>query len=155
GDVPAELPKGATVTLVVSMGPEAAEMPDLEGLTRDEAVAALEGLDLDLDVQVQEEPVRRRDRGRVVRTEPGPGGEISQGQTVVVVVGGDRDGDGRTVPFVIGEDFDDAKDAIEDAGLDVGSVVGSRDDGVVIATVPLPGSEVGRHTKVDLVMSPG
>ncbi|HEX6236839.1 MAG TPA: PASTA domain-containing protein, partial [Acidimicrobiales bacterium] len=155
GEVPAELPKGTTVTLVVSMGPEAAEMPDLEGFTRDDAVAALEGLDLDLDIQVHEEPAGRRDRDRVLRTEPGPGGEIDQGQTVVVVVGGDRDGDRRTVPFVIGEDYDDAHDAIKDAGLDVGNVVGSKDDGVVIATAPFPGSEVDKDTKVDIVMSPG
>ncbi len=49
---PGEVPKGSVITVVVSMGPEFAEvlMPDVRGMSVDAATAQLEGLKLRIDV---------------------------------------------------------------------------------------------------------
>ncbi|HEX6425811.1 MAG TPA: PASTA domain-containing protein [Acidimicrobiales bacterium] len=150
-ELPAELPKGETVTLVVSTGSAALQMPDLEGRQYDEAATAL--AEMGLVVEPEGERVRRREVGRVISTDPAAGEEVRAGDTVVVVVGV-SESDSVTVPDVVGRDYDNAKEAIKDADLDVGDVHGAK-DGVVLATWPLPGSQVDEDSKVDLIMRPG
>ena len=150
-EVPAELPKGSTVTLVISTGSAALQMPDLEGMQYDEATTVL--AEMGLQVETQGERARRRDVGRVVSTDPEAGDEVRAGDTVTVVVGV-GDSDRVTVPDVVGRNYDDAKDEIRDADLGVGDVHGPK-DGVVLATWPLPGSEIDEDSRVDLIMRPG
>ena len=105
----AEVVQGTAVTIGVSTGeiPKTA-MPDLRGMTVDEALAALSALEAEtgvgaLTVGVANEPVRSPKRvGVVIATNPPPGGVIQYGGTVTLVVGvlsdappgGGGDGDG-------------------------------------------------------------
>src|ERR671919_193414 len=135
-DVPGQLPRGSTVVLIVSAGPEEPEIPDLEGDDYEDAVAELEamGLEVELDFRSARGD---RDEGEVIRTDPEEGDEVEPGSTVEVVVAG---GDVR-VPDV------------EDASLDDASVFGPA-DGVVDETFPLMGADVEPGSAIDLVMVP-
>ncbi len=90
----AEVVQGTAVTIGVSTGeiPKTA-MPDLRGMTVDEALAALSALEAEtgvgaLTVGVANEPVRSPKRvGVVIATNPPPGGVIQYGGTVTLVVG--------------------------------------------------------------------
>jgi serine/threonine-protein kinase len=146
-DVPAQLPKGSSVPLIVSSGPDEPEIPDLEGEPYEDAVAELEAMGLEVELEFR----RRgdRDEGEVIRTDPREGEEVDPGSTVVVVV---ASGETR-VPDVGGASFDQAKEALEDAGLHVGNVFGPRDSEVQ-ETVPLIDARVEPGSAVDLVMVP-
>jgi serine/threonine-protein kinase len=115
---------------------------------RADAVAELEAMGL--EVESKDEQDDEREPGQVIRTEPGAGQELEPGDTVVVVVAVDQ----VEVPDVSGDKLDEATEAIEDAGLTVGTVVGPE-DGRVWTTWPFAGDEVESGSTVDLVLRPG
>jgi serine/threonine-protein kinase len=140
-----QVPSGSTVQVEVSTGPAGPEVPDMEGWDFDDARDALR--DLDLDVEVQTEENDDFDTGKVIRSEPGFGESVEEGGTVTLVV---SQGDGPVeVPDVSQQRVDDAREAIEGAGLEVGDIRGPE-DGTVFTTTPLPGSEVDPGQSVDL-----
>jgi eukaryotic-like serine/threonine-protein kinase len=139
------VPSGSTVQVEVSTGPSGPEVPDMEGWDFDDARDALR--DLDLDVEVQTEENDDVDSGKVIRSEPGFGESVEEDGTVTLVV---SQGDGPVqVPDVSQQRVDDAREAIEGAGLEVGDIRGPE-DGTVFTTTPLPGSEVDPGQRVDL-----
>jgi beta-lactam-binding protein with PASTA domain/tRNA A-37 threonylcarbamoyl transferase component Bud32 len=147
GEPPDEVAKGSTVSLFVSSGPEFT-VPDLAGEPYADAVAELEAMEL--EVESRDEQNDEREPGQVIRTEPAAGQEVEPGDTVLVVVAVDQ----VEVPDVSGDKLDQATEAIEDAGLTVGTVVGPE-DGRVWTTWPFAGDEVESGSTVDLVLRPG
>lgn len=143
GDVGAEVPKGSSVPLVVSSGPPPREVPDLRGEKFDRAREVLR--DMDFVVERRTERGSRDDRDRVIRTEPDAGETAARGSTVVVVVVGDT----VKVPKLEGDDLEDAKEELEEAGLRVGQVRGDE-DGEVVLTIPGRDAEVDEGTRVTL-----
>jgi serine/threonine-protein kinase len=103
-----------------------------------------------LEVELEGDQDDDRAVGEVIRTDPEAGDEVEPGDTVVVVVAVDQ----VEVPGVGGMNLDEATEAIDDAGLSVGQVHGPE-DGSVLATWPLEGSEVEAGSTVDLVLRPG
>src|SRR5690606_13436251 len=77
-----ELPKGTTLSLTVSSGPEL-EIPDLEGEQYADAVIELEAMGLVVELEGDEDD--DREPGEVIRTDPGEGEEVEPGDTVTVV----------------------------------------------------------------------
>ena len=151
GDPGAQVAKGSTVRLLVSSG-DRFEMPDLEGQPYADAVAQLQGMGLEVESE-SEEPDRDHDVGEVIRTDPEAGDEVEAGDSVVVVVAAE-DVSPVEVPNVVGDSLEDATEALEDAGLQVGDVTGPR-EGRVLATWPFENMEVSEGSTVDLVMRPG
>jgi eukaryotic-like serine/threonine-protein kinase len=147
-DVADRAPRGSSVPLIVSSGPDEPEIPDLEGDNYPDAVAELEALGLDVELDFRQAR-GGRDEGEVIRTEPDEGEEVDQGSTVVVVVAGGQ----ATVPDVTGATLEEARTALEAADLSVGMVFGPG-DGRVQATVPLIDTEVDPGAAIDLVMVP-
>jgi beta-lactam-binding protein with PASTA domain len=145
-DVADQAPRGSSVPLIVSSGPDEPEVPDLEGEDYRDAVAELEALGLDVELDFREGR-GSRDEGEVIRTEPDEGEEVDRGSTVVVVVAGGQ----VTVPDVAGATLEDARATLEDADLNVGMVFGLG-DGRVQETMPLIGTEVDPGAAIDLVM---
>jgi beta-lactam-binding protein with PASTA domain len=79
---------GDTVLLVVSLGPEPVEVPDLSNMTEQEARQALEGRNLVINVANSTQPVADPAQdGRVVSQEPSAGTTVDQGETVTVTLG--------------------------------------------------------------------
>jgi serine/threonine-protein kinase len=147
-EVPAELPKGEAVPLIVSSGPAPRTVPaGLVGGTFDQAKAALEG------VQLKAKPVNEFsddvEKGKVIRVEPGEGEKVARDSEVAVVVS--QGPDLVKVPDVKGMSLEEAVQAIEGAGLVVGDAFGPA-NGDPFLTTPRAGTQVKRGTTVDIYL---
>ena len=110
------LERGRTVTLVVSRGPRMVEVPDVVGKDRDEAERLLEARGLQVSFTERED--EEKEPGTVLadvarRRAPRP----SKGATVTLTVA--KEPKQVAVPDVLGEQVDDAVDALEEAGFRV------------------------------------
>ena len=148
--------EGTAVNLTVAAAPETVPVPDgLVGSTQDEATAALQAAGLTVgtvtpDEESDEEP------GTVTATDPASGTEVAIGSAVNLVVASEPDQ--VTVPSVIGRTLDDARAAIEGAGLVLGNVERRESDqpvDIVLETNPAGGSQVAPESSVDVVISAG
>jgi eukaryotic-like serine/threonine-protein kinase len=81
-----ELPRGSSVSIVVSKGERKSKVPNVIGKERREAVEALRAAGLQPAVQEQETEVAQQ-VGRVTDQFPPPGSEVEPGSEVTVVVG--------------------------------------------------------------------
>lgn len=95
--------------------------------------------------------------GKVVGTEPGPGTELAPDSVVTVLVSKGEELFGT--PEVTGMTEDEARAALEQAGLTPGSVSrehsGTVEDGTVMSQSVSAGDQVSPGTAVDLVVSKG
>ncbi|HYH32702.1 MAG TPA: Stk1 family PASTA domain-containing Ser/Thr kinase [Pseudonocardia sp.] len=150
----ARLLRGSRVTVTISTG-----RPAVPDITPGTSVAAAEQAIRDAGLT----PVRSSDatedsdsvpEGAVIRTDPDAGSELPIGESVTLVVSsGESEPETVEVPFVIGEDFDDAADILDDLDLeaeeDSAFLIG-RDNGRVIGQDPPAGSTVDRGTTIHL-----
>ena len=148
--VPAELPKGDPVPLIVSSGPAPRTVPSgLVGGSFENAKAALEGVQL--KAKQVDEFSDDVEKGKVIRVEPGEGEQAERDSEVAVVVS--KGPDVVTVPDVSGMSLDEAVSAIEGAGLVVGEAFGPA-KGDPFITSPAAGTEVRRGATVDIYLFP-
>ena len=80
----AMLPKGTTVTLIVSKGPEPVPIPDVRGMSEAKAGTILDRKGF--EVVIDETFSSKVDPGDVIRTDPSTGTEAQPGETVVLTV---------------------------------------------------------------------
>jgi serine/threonine-protein kinase len=82
----AEVDEGATVTIFVSSGPAQVDVPNVVGMTEEEATKKLK--DAGFQVKVQTRPVTdEEDDGRVVDQDPDVGAKRPKGSVVTITVG--------------------------------------------------------------------
>jgi serine/threonine-protein kinase len=151
-----EVSEGSTVVLIVSAGPDVFEVPDVGGMTYDEARAEIERLGL---VAEQGEVVNSPtvEEGLVVRTEPRAGAQVTGGDTVTVFVSSGE----VEVPDLLGGGLtaEGAAAALEEAGLALGDVSEEPSDtapeGIVIGQGIEAGTVVAQGTTVDITVSTG
>nr|WP_307861779.1 PASTA domain-containing protein [Nocardioides sp. SYSU D00065] len=146
---------GGTVTLVLSLGPERYDVPDLAGRTEDEAQDALAATKLDFGASVGRwsETVPE---GQVIRSKPRVGTTVKPGTTVDLVLSRGRKP--IEVKDWTGKPFDAAREALERHRLQV-SVAGEEysdtvPEGVVISQDPTTG-QLFRGDTVSFVVSRG
>ena len=110
------IPKEATITVIVSQGPEPAAVPDLVGRTQNEARSQLTALGLVLVVSADtvEVPLASGLVGRVAEQSPSDGVWVEVGTTVVVRLGVVRK---VTVPDLFEMKFEEAESAAAARGL--------------------------------------
>jgi eukaryotic-like serine/threonine-protein kinase len=145
--------EGSTVTLFVSNGPTTVKMPDVLGLTQQDARRRVR--DAGLRPSLEQENSRKVPEGNVIRSDPGPGKAIERGSRVTLVVSsGPRE---VQVPDVEGQDQKDAVDRLREEGLSV--VVRERESGeppdTVVDQSPAAGQLVGEGSTVTLFVSNG
>jgi serine/threonine-protein kinase len=147
-----EAPEGSTVTITVSTGPGEAVVPRVVGMPRDEAEQQLRDAGFEVEAErVYSEDVRS---GRVVETSPAAGTTIERGSTVTMQVS--RGPEQAEVPDVTGDSEENARSAIEGAGLRVGEVTeeeSGEEPGTVIGQSPAAGEQVDRNASVDLTVA--
>jgi beta-lactam-binding protein with PASTA domain len=146
-------PEGSTVTITVSTGPGEASVPQVAGLPENAASDQLTAAGFEPRVErAFSDEVRR---GRVIDTQPGAGSVIERGSTVIMRVS--RGVEQVEVPDVAGQSEDDARSALEAAGLRVGAVTEEEnpdeEPGTVLEQAPAAGDRVDRDTAVDLVVA--
>ncbi len=111
------VPVGSTVTLVVSDGKEITEVPDLTGLTTEEALQALEDAKLELTSTVLEEPNDVVEKGKIITQNPPQGSQVSAGTRVSITVS--TGPEEATVPNLSGQSLDTAVSNLENLGFRV------------------------------------
>jgi len=145
--------KGSTVTLTVSTGPREVEVPGLVGLTYEEAVDALNEVNLEpRRVEVfSQKPV-----GQVTAQNPKEGERVDEGTEVEVRVSkGVRQVE---VPNVLGQSESSARAELEDAGFAVAVTRAPSDDtleDLVSSQSPSPGTEAAQGSTVSITISTG
>ncbi len=110
--------EGSTVTPTIGVAPETVTVPaNLVGMTEQEARAALQAAGLTVGTVNQEEN-DDAEPGEVLATDPASGEDVPVGSAVNLAVA--VASDTVTVPSVLGRPVDDARAAIEAAGLSFG-----------------------------------
>jgi serine/threonine-protein kinase len=146
--------EGSTVTIDVSAGPGEVAVPSVDGLGSKEAQDQLRaaGLDPKVEKTFSDEVAN----GHVIETSPAGGTTVERGSTVTLSVSQGKEK--VAVPDVTGESEDNARSAIEGAGLRVGKVTEEESDkeiGTVIAQKPAAGGSVTKNTAIDLTVAKG
>ena len=135
-------------------GGDPVKVPNLVGLTVNEARDRLDGLNLVADV---DEDFSNKPDDEVIGQDPERGTTIEEGDTVTLVVSkGSRK---VTVPELIGLKEQEARNQLRQNDLRVGQVEERADpdvpEGEVIDSDPDEGEEVDEGTRVDLIVSAG
>ena len=130
-------------------------LPDLAGVSLDEARALLERADL--RVRVRQASSDRR-AGEVVAQDPTAGTEVKPGSLVVLTVSKGETANIATTPKVVGLRTSAATDSIRQANLRprVRLVTSTRPPGTVVAQSPSPGNEMveGSTVRLDVAKVP-
>lgn len=130
-------------------------VPDVVGMQKSEAVKALE--DTDLKVQVVTSPSDDVAVDEVMSSNPPAGASVAFESTVKITVSAGPDS--VRVPNLSGLSADDAKKALEDAGLKVGAITSEDAPYVpkdqVVRSQPAIGSSAAPGSAVDLWVSNG
>ncbi|HVR32833.1 MAG TPA: Stk1 family PASTA domain-containing Ser/Thr kinase [Acidimicrobiia bacterium] len=109
----AAMPPGTRIDLVVSTGPDNVTLDDLADLTQRDASARLDTLGLTYVFETEYSDTV--ERGRVIRTDPGPGSELPPEFEVLVII---SDGvEPIPVPSLLGLDEATARAELQDLGL--------------------------------------
>lgn len=144
-----------SVSFVISKGPRTVRVPDVDGYRLDRARSVLkdEGLEPGMVTRAFSEGVPR---GFVISTEPGKGTKVRAESAVALTVSKGRPVD---VPDVTGDDLQDARAELEEAGLEVEiaaeRVNSEHDAGQVARQTPEPGRRAAEGDTVTLTPSKG
>lgn len=146
GEVPATLPKGEVVPLIVSQGPAPRTVPaPASGATFEQYAAQLD--EVQLDAVRQNAFSETVPAGVIIRVETKAGTEVPRGSDITVVTS--QGPELIAVPNVIGKSLPQAQKLLTDAGLVLGQVC-CFTDGKVTASDPAVGVKVRRNAAVSL-----
>jgi serine/threonine-protein kinase len=142
-----EMPKGSAIPLVVSAGPAPRTIPNLAGLTVDQARQRLEAMQL--KVVTENRPDDSVPEGTLTDWSPGTNEQVGRGSTVTLYVAVPVT---VTVPPTKGLTAAAAATELQNAGLTVSGTQGSPANPVT-GTNPAAGTVVRRGTAVTIITS--
>ena len=153
----AQIDKGSKVTLTASAGTQGVEVPNVVGLTFDEANTQL--VSKGFLVNKTEDYSDTIEAGRVIAQTPADGNKAPKGSVITVTVSLGKEDTKIRVPNLIGlSEQDGTVEAIED-GLTVGSVTHIYSDevgeGMICYQSYSHGSYVDQGTSIDIKVSQG
>ncbi|WP_067931502.1 Stk1 family PASTA domain-containing Ser/Thr kinase [Alicyclobacillus kakegawensis] len=152
-----EVKQDRAVTLYISAGAPKVNMPDLSGVTVDQALQQLVNLGFSRShLKTKQVASDEVPAGEVVSTNPPANHLVSTDHQVVLAVS--RGQTETTVPSVIGKSLDEASKMLVDARLVVGQIIPQPQpgvaDGTVVNTAPnRPGDTVKPGTAIDLYIA--
>lgn len=150
-----QLQRNSTVILTVSSGREITEVPDVVGLSLEDASRALSDAGLHMSDSVEEEESSADNTGRVTQQNPPAGSQLSRGSRVTVTVGtGPRMI--RVPSNLVGQDIEDVRSTLDAMGFDVQveNVDSTETDGQVLS-VSDEGNEIPADSTVTVRVSNG
>lgn len=150
-----QLQRNSTVILTVSSGREITEVPDVVGLSLEDASRALSDEGLSMSDSVEEEESSADNTGRVTQQNPPAGSQLSRGSRVTVTVGtGPRMI--RVPSNLVGQDIEDVRSTLDAMGFDVQveNVDSTETDGQVLS-VSDEGNEIPADSTVTVRVSNG
>ena len=146
--------KGTEIQLTVSAGTPVA-VPELKGLTEDEAKDAAEKAGLKV-VIAGEELSENTPKGGIISQSPDAGTGIELESKIEVIMS--KGIIQVEVPDVVGSTEDDARKKLEEVGLQTGTIsyeYSSTEAGLIISQSVEAGKKVDKHSTIDLVISSG
>ena len=149
-----DLEKGGKINIVISKGVKKGSIPNLSGMTSEQAEKALK--DAGLKAQYAGNEASDADKDTVSRQDPAAGKEVDEGTTVKYWIStGPED---TSVPNVVGSDQASAKAQLESAGFTVQVETGDYSDkygeGIVMSQSP-NGGKLEKGGTVTITVSQG
>ena len=148
---------GTEIKVTVSKGSSGGNIPvpSLAGKTKSEAKKALEAVGLKLG-ETKEENSDTVAKDKVIKTEPGEGTKLNEGDSVVLVISKGKASTEVSVKNVVGYTQEDAKKTLENDGLKVNVILKKSDqpEGIVIAQ-SVKDTSVAAGTTITLTVSSG
>ena len=143
---------GRKVFVVVSLGGERLQVPNLKGLSLRDAEEKLNETGLKCIVE-KEMPHEEIPAGRIIEQNPPALSQAGKNTTIQVILSKGPQNP-REVPDLVGVNFQDAKNAIEKAGFIIGKIVWIEDTrfapGTVITQLPLPKEQLKPGSLISL-----
>ena len=137
---------------------EMVEVPDLRGMTEEEAREELDGTGIGMTVENTRQPSNQYKEGEIMSQDPDPGEKVKAHSTITVVLSSGEEAKMTKVPDVVGKSEAEAERMIQEANLVVRHETDNSDeveDGYVISSDPVSGTEVEEGTEVTIVVSIG
>ena len=133
------------------------EVPDVVGMTEEEAQAELEkyGLEYKLGIPAISEEY---EEGQVISSDPEAGEKVKEGYTITLILSRGTDADTVKVPNLVSKKLREAETVLESYDLKKGKITYEASDlpeGYIISQDPEAGTEVDVDTEVNLVVSQG
>ncbi|MBO6019539.1 MAG: Stk1 family PASTA domain-containing Ser/Thr kinase [Aeriscardovia sp.] len=145
--------KGSTVTVWFSAGPATAQIPNVVGMTEQQAEQSLSVSGFSVgSVEVQNSPTIPKDR--VTGTSPAAGSSQSEGTKVTLYISSGQ----TTVPNLVGKSEGDAQTTLSQDGFNISIKQVSSTSvakGMVVNTSPAAGSVVSQGATITLNVSEG
>jgi serine/threonine-protein kinase len=148
--VNAQVLPNSAVNVLISSGPDAVEVPKLEGLTKSQAESALKAVGLKLG-DVTEVESTEQDKGHVVSSNPAGGDSVAKDTAVTVEIANGK----VTVPNVVGQPVSEATTNLTNANLKVDATTyeeSTQPEGTVIRQSSA-GKVVNQGTTIKLVIA--
>ena len=145
---------GQTIRAYLSSGSDQVDVPDLSGMTQDQARSTLKSVGLELGNVTSVDSEKEKDR--IVEQDPATGTKVKKGTTVGVSISSGKPAPVE-IPTVVGIGRDDAEAQLKALGLTVTveEVAGNQPAGQVLSVEPGEGSEVEKNSTVKLKVSKG
>ncbi|MGW5210446.1 Stk1 family PASTA domain-containing Ser/Thr kinase [Streptomyces sp. NPDC004051] len=142
--------KGTTITLTVARAAEKSTVPDVSNQSCDDAKNQMTANDLVgncTDVETDNPDLV----GKVIGTDPQRGTQLPKNSPVTIQIGKAKEAEKVAVPNVNGQTLENAQKMLQDAGLAVGDIKGSRDpNSLVFRADPGQGNPVDKGSAVTL-----
>ncbi|MEU8529965.1 MULTISPECIES: Stk1 family PASTA domain-containing Ser/Thr kinase [Streptomyces] len=147
----AQMTKGETITVQVSEGSPLQEVPDVTEKSRESATTQLENKGFKVKVEEEESD---EDPGTVIKQNPPGGSKAEKNSEVTITVAKQNQ---KTVPPVVGNQFDQAKAQLETLKFTVARVDVESDQpaGTVVDQDPKGNSKAAEGTQITLRVSKG
>ena len=142
----------------MSGGRQEYQVPDLAGMTVEEAEAALSEANLKLDKTIEFETSEEVEEGKIISQKPGANQYVKKSRKIKITVSSGLEEGEITIPLVEGIPAVDAEDRLLDAHLNV-TVVEKEDNtvpqGYVISQSPKSNTKVSKGYTVTIYVSKG
>jgi serine/threonine protein kinase len=143
------------IKVVVSKGQEITKVPKVVGLTKEEAIKALE--DANLLAEVIEDTSKTIEEGYVISQETKENTEINAGETIKIHVSIGTGIEQVTVPYLTGKTEAEAKKLLTDNKLKVKEIIygedKTKDDGIVLKQDKEAGTTVDAETGITITVN--
>ncbi|MDO4218857.1 MAG: PASTA domain-containing protein [Synergistaceae bacterium] len=149
--------KGTTIYLRVSFGGASMEIPDVTGMTLDDALKKLQDIGLTVD-EIKKMPNKEHPVGVVFAQNPSSPQTVDTSTKITLLVASQGDETSLVqIPNVIGKSQAEATSMIESAGLKLGEIKLKHSetvaDGIVVSQTPNSGLNVSTGTTVSIDIS--
>ena len=144
--------EGSTVKVVVSKGTEKTKVPKVAGMSKDDAISAIENAKL--KAEIVEETSKKVQEGYVISQETEANTEVNAGETVKIHVSTGTEK--ATVPGAVGKSQDEAKKALQDLGFVVtvtNAEDSSKENGVVLKQSLDEGKTVEKGSAITITVN--